>query len=554
MPRHVRIIALLSLLTACGGDRPVSRPALPQAPVEVTVIGTNDLHGHVEALPVLGGYLRVLREQRPGPLFLVDGGDMFQGTLESNLEEGAAVVAAYNALGYDAAAVGNHEFDFGPAGDAATPRAPSDDARGALKARAREARFPLLTANLVDRASGRRVEWDNMPGSVLLRRGGVAIGIVGVTTTDTPGATIASNFAGLAVSPLAEAIEREARALRARGADVLVVAAHAGGRCAELEHSDDSSSCVNEAEIFDVARALPHGLVDVIVGGHTHAGVAHRINGIAIIESFHAGRAFGRVDLRVIPGRGVTASEIHPPRWLCQSKEPPCVPGSYLEREISPDPDITALLAAPIERARSARERALGVVVESEIAPSYATESALGNLFADLMRAARPSADVAITNGGGLRSRLPKGDLRYGELYEAMPFDNRFAIVKLSGAQLRELIRSNLEGRHGIISVSGIEVEAQCKDGALSVALIRPGGKQIGDAESLVLVTSDFLATGGDGMAAPGAVSVEDGETIRDAMAGQLTRRGGTLRGEDLLDPARPRLRYPGERPVLCEQ
>ena len=85
---------------------------------------------------------------------LVDAGDMFQGTLESNLGEGAAVVRAYNLLGYDAAAVGNHEFDYGPVGPAPTPRAPGDDARGALKARAAEARFPFLDANLADVASG----------------------------------------------------------------------------------------------------------------------------------------------------------------------------------------------------------------------------------------------------------------------------------------------------------------------------------------------------------------------------------------------------------------
>ena len=85
---------------------------------------------------------------------LVDAGDMFQGTLESNLGEGAAVVRAYNALGYDAAALGNHEFDFGPVGPAPAPRTPADDARGALKARAAEAKFPLLVANIADAASG----------------------------------------------------------------------------------------------------------------------------------------------------------------------------------------------------------------------------------------------------------------------------------------------------------------------------------------------------------------------------------------------------------------
>ena len=93
---------------------------------------------------------------------LVDAGDMFQGTLESNMTEGAAVVRAYNALGYDAVAVGNHEFDFGPVGPAPSPRAPGDDPRGALKARAAEAHFPFLAANLVDDATGAPPAWPNV--------------------------------------------------------------------------------------------------------------------------------------------------------------------------------------------------------------------------------------------------------------------------------------------------------------------------------------------------------------------------------------------------------
>ena len=93
-------------------------------------------------------------------MLLVDSGDMFQGTLESNLGEGAAVVRGYNALGYTAAAIGNHEFDFGPAGPAHVPGDSGADPRGALKARAREARFPFLAANLrEDRPAGAPVRW-----------------------------------------------------------------------------------------------------------------------------------------------------------------------------------------------------------------------------------------------------------------------------------------------------------------------------------------------------------------------------------------------------------
>src|SRR6185503_9804900 len=143
--------------------------------VTISIVGTNDLHGHIEALPRLGGYLANLRRERArtgGGVVLVDAGDMFQGTLESNLNEGAAVVRAYNALKYDAAAIGNHDFDFGPVGPATGPRARGDDPRGALKARAAEAQFPFLAANLVDEKTGALPKWPNVGATTVVARGG----------------------------------------------------------------------------------------------------------------------------------------------------------------------------------------------------------------------------------------------------------------------------------------------------------------------------------------------------------------------------------------------
>src|SRR4026209_2723788 len=137
----------------------------------ISVIATSDVHGGVlprgdrGGLALLGGYVRNVRSARlqdGGGVLLVDSGDMFQGTLESNLNEGAAVVRAYNALKYDAAAIGNHDFDFGPVGPATGPRARGDDPCGALKARAAEAQFPFLAANLVDEKTGALPKWPNV--------------------------------------------------------------------------------------------------------------------------------------------------------------------------------------------------------------------------------------------------------------------------------------------------------------------------------------------------------------------------------------------------------
>ncbi|MCZ7682736.1 MAG: metallophosphoesterase [Sandaracinaceae bacterium] len=130
--RRAPLTLALSLL-ACGAPERAAAP--PPRPITLTVIGTNDLHGHVRALPIFAGYLALLREVRAGDgaVVLLDGGDLFQGTLESNLLEGAPVIEAYGLLGYDAATIGNHEFDYGPEGERVTPGSPDDDPRGALR-------------------------------------------------------------------------------------------------------------------------------------------------------------------------------------------------------------------------------------------------------------------------------------------------------------------------------------------------------------------------------------------------------------------------------------
>ncbi|MEM9694318.1 MAG: metallophosphoesterase, partial [Myxococcota bacterium] len=289
------LAASLGLAIAPAGCRdssiePVAAPAPSASPpaLVLTVVGTNDLHGHIEALPNLGGYLDILRDQ--GPVLLVDGGDLFQGTLVSNLGEGAAVIAGYNALGYAAAAVGNHEFDFGPQGAKVVPAGPDDDPRGALLARAAEADFPLLVANL-RRRSGKAVRF---PPATMVEVDSISVGIVGVTTIEALETTIAANVTDLEVEPLAAAIDRHARDLRRRGAQVVVVVAHAGAACRAFDAPDDRSSC-DDGEIFQVAEALEPGLVDVIVGGHTHQAVAHRVGRTAIVESYAKGAAFWRV-------------------------------------------------------------------------------------------------------------------------------------------------------------------------------------------------------------------------------------------------------------------
>jgi 5'-nucleotidase len=565
-------IVLLSLLTACA-SAPVPDPEPPELSqagagddlVTITVLGTNDIHGAVERLPALAGAVDIIREQRErtnGGVVLVDGGDMFQGTLESNLGEGDVVVEAMNIMGYAAAAVGNHEFDFGPVGEASVPKAPGDDPRGALKARAAQAKFKILTSNITTK-TGKFVEWAGISQTTMVEVAGIKVGIIGISTRDTLTTTIAANVADLKMAPASLVVAGSAPDLRAKGASIVIVVAHAGGSCSEFSDPYDLSSCNLDGEVFQLAKNLPKGAVDVIVGGHTHAGVAHYVNGIAVVEGFAHALAFDRVDVTVNRETGTVANvRILPPHQLCESldRNQPCEPRAYEGRRVVANDEVEDVVAKAVARAKPARERDLGVDIVGDLRRAYRDESALGNWIADLMLEARPAADVALTNGGGLRADLPSGRLNYGKLYRVTPFDNRFATVKVSGSEFKNIVAVNLSHNKGIFSLAGVRVKARCDRGSLAIEATRTDGRPIADDEQLSIVTSDFLATGGDRAFAElprraGLVSLENEPTIRDAIAEILIKKGGAVAASDtsVFDANKPRLDYEGSRPVSCK-
>jgi 2',3'-cyclic-nucleotide 2'-phosphodiesterase (5'-nucleotidase family) len=575
MPRMRRFpLAVLLFLAGCTCDAPHEGPRAPETPpheapatgtVTISIVGTNDLHGHMRALPLLGGYLanlRAAREQGGGAVVLLDGGDVFQGTLESNLAEGAPIVRAYDALGYDAATIGNHEFDYGPVGEHATPVSPDEDPLGALRARIAESHFAWLSANLMARSGGRA---DLAPPSAVIERAGVRVGVIGVTTEATLGTTLSGNVRELALAPLADSIATEAARLRTdEHVDVVVVTAHAGGACQHFEDAHDLSSCDAHQEIFEVAEALPEHAVDVIVAGHTHQAVAHVVHGIAIIESHSYGRAFGRVDLTIDRGaHAITNVVVHRPHDLCDERPPPgsdpsaCPHGDYEGAPVVASAEVAAIVSAATQVAEAQRQRSLGVTLSAVIDHSRGRECALGNMFTDLMRGCMPDADVALYNGGGLRADLPVGPLTYGAFYEALPFDNRFAIVRVTGAELAQLISEDAAHEGSVISISGMRAAVRCEGSTITTTLTRDDGRVVQPDDSLRVVSSDFLATGGDGFfrtarEREGGVTLDEGPPMREGMARVLEAHAGTVGPLTYFDPDQPRIVLPHPRPVHC--
>src|SRR5262249_29658129 len=152
----------------------------------------------------------------------------------------------------------------------------------------------------------------------------------------------------------------------------------------------------------------------------------------------------------------------------------------------------------------AARARELGVKVADRMWPSQTEESPLGNWVADLLRETIPAADFALYNGGGLRAELRPGALTVGALYEVLPVDNRLAVITMRGSTLRRLLRSNYLGEgHGILSLGGLRATLRCtpRAPAPELLLTTASGVPFDDNASYRIVTSDFLATGGDGFA-----------------------------------------------------
>jgi 5'-nucleotidase len=553
---------------------PLLAAALDQpALVTLSIVGTSDLHGAafprdgLGGLPLLAGYVNNLRTTRAsdgGAVLLLDSGDTFLSTVEANLSEGALIVDAYNAMGYTAEAVGNHDFDFGSV-DSPTARELPGDLRGALKARAAQARYPFLAANLIDDATGRPVEWPNIRPSVLVEVAGVKVGIVGVMTIDALKFTLAANVQGLRIAPLGPTIAGEASKLRAAGAEVVIVAAHAGGGCDRFDRPADLSSCDSEAEIFQVARSLPHGLVDVIAAGHTHAGLAHQVEGIGIIEPFSHGQAFGRVDVVFDRRtRSVARIELFAPRQICAQQDSisgNCVPTTesgiptqYEGRAVTADPAIVQAMAPALKRVHELQATTLGVSLDAPIRRVGDLGSPLGNLFAEALRDAVQGADIAIINNAarGLRADLPDGPITFGRLYDVFPFDNRIVRITLSGAELGRWLAGEIrQGRGGTLGISGVSVRASCQADGIHVELLRAAGR-IHDEDRLLVVTIGSPTISGSvaSAAPPGGVSRPDNApVVREVVEDWLRRRPGHLAQDQLGDAGVPK----AERMVACQ-
>ncbi len=570
-----RSLLILIGLLAASCTRP--GPA-PQEPLRISVIGTNDVHGVFLPEPGRGGLatisgyvdaVRAVRDEDGGAVLLIDAGDMWQGTLESNLAEGATVVEAYNAMNYTAAAIGNHEFDFGPLGEAATPKSDGDDPRGALKQRATEMEFPLLAANLVDKSTGALVDWDNVTPAVLIDVQEIKVGIIGVMTENALVTTIGSNVVGLDVEPLVAAISREARILRDSGAQLVIVTAHAGSRCEEFDDPHDLSSCYMDGEIMGVANSLPRGLVDHIIAGHTHHRIAHFVNGISITSSIARTVNFARADFVIDRQTGeILDRKIFRPQAPCpfiNTSDGECAwensgnvsPAHYEGRPVIPDAAVLEISTRAAAFAENKKNQKLGPHLEAPFLLEGNPESPLGNLFVDAILWGS-EGDIAIHNvTGGIRAELPAGDLTFGDVYEVFPFDNVTIVLDIRGRDLRRIIEKQAHNHHRRAGVAGMRMFIECSNGIMSVDMVLSDGRSIADEDVIRVITNDFLALGGDGIFDPakpedGFEYGDDGPLTRDVLVDWFRARPSRMNAADFRSAGEPRWNLPKDLPESC--
>jgi 2',3'-cyclic-nucleotide 2'-phosphodiesterase (5'-nucleotidase family) len=451
----------------------------------VVVLLTNDVHGQMEPLPPspmrpflqtqpAGGYAHLAtmvkaarREaaEAKAAFLLLDAGDIFQGTPIGNETRGEAVVEAMNTLGFDAMAVGNHEFDYGV---------------GNLVRLGRMAKFPVLAANL----SGVR---DVKPYVILAPpRVPCRIVVIGLITTETPYITGAGATKGVRFSdPKAttRAIMQEVEA------DLYIVVSHLG-------RDDD----------LKLAAEVPG--IALIAGGHSHTPVVERVGSALVLQTHSRGLSLGRADLTLDrDGWKVTESK-----------------GQLLPvdpRSAPADPDV----AAVIDKYGKDLDTMLKEVVGELAAPARRDDGTAGNWMADVIRAVG-KAEIAFTNRGGIRCDLEKGPVTREDCYRMMPFDNDVVSMDLTGAEIRELLDRHFADAASPYRLewSNLVVEVEGAPGAYRVKAVEIDGKPLDPKRTYRVATNAFLATGGDGFGAfrQGKNLERTGILIRDALAKDL--------------------------------
>jgi 2',3'-cyclic-nucleotide 2'-phosphodiesterase (5'-nucleotidase family) len=482
------VVAATFAFVACDTERMPSRPV---EPAHLRVLATHDFHGallpraypwsrqrEIGGVAALKAYMDRAEAACDCTTLRLDGGDLMQGTLPSNLVLGASTVAAFNLLDVDAAAIGNHELDWEV---------------DVLRQRLEEAQFAWLAANVYRRDDGKRPDWAR-PWT-LLERDGLTIGVIGYLTADTPTIVRPATTAPYEFRRGYVGIRDAIDAVRQASPDFVTIVAHAAGDC-------NADMCAGE--VVELARELPSGTVDLIVGGHAHGRGRGVVNGVPIVRAGASAIGLAIVDLfRAADGSRSFDIRIE----------------TLYADAVEPDPEMTAMLGPWLADAEAIAAEPVATLGEP-LSNNRRGDRKLGTLIADAVRLTA-DADVGLMNPGGVRASLLAGPVSYGNLYDVMPFDNAVVKLRLNGTKLRELI----EQTEALPYFSNLSItwNAGAADGERLTELTFADGRAVRDEVDYTLALSEFLAEGGDGFDLLIPMPRETtGTTLLDAMIAHL--------------------------------
>lgn len=472
------------------------KPPKPPKTVDLQVLGINDLHGNLEPTTVsnqaaggvayLGSYLAAARAANPDGTITVHAGDTVGASpLISSWFHDEPTVEATNLMGLDAGTVGNHEFDEGGTEMLRLIRGGHRDDGKQLKGGVDTsdpdyagADYPYVSANVTYADSGRYV----LPPFTIVKREGVRVGIIGVTTTETPSIVVPDAVAPFRFGDLSDAVNKQVKVLNKLGVHTIVVLAHAGG------FQDPGKDPAGEI-LTETAQMSPD--VDLVVAGHTHSYLNTKVNNALVVQAYKYGTAFDKVTLTVDRRtKDVTASSAD-------------VVTTY-DDAVAPQADLQSLVQTFKDRIAPVSTRVVGTAqAPATRTTTAAGESALGDLIADA-QAHGAGAQIALMNPGGIRADLKAGQLTFGDLFAVQPFDNGLVRMTLTGAQLKAVLEQQFRATAGddkILQVSGLKVtyDRTRAEGDRITALTLADGTAIDPAASYTVACNSFLATGGDG-------------------------------------------------------
>ncbi|OGS07872.1 MAG: hypothetical protein A2270_02350 [Elusimicrobia bacterium RIFOXYA12_FULL_51_18] len=471
--------------------------------VTISVYHTSDVHGWYSSRTAtwskenstrsIGGFpaLSSLIKQEKNPYILLDSGDTFQGTPEGNLTKGMASVSLMNQLGYSAACVGNHEYDY------------SEDN---LKFLVSSSSFPWLGANIYVKDTGKEPSY--LKPYTIVEKAGKKIAIIGIAGRHTATSTLPLHVKHLGFKNEAEEATKWTEEVKKLNPDAIIILAHLGFGASVGPMIDISTWTFTDTEEETASGTLPIARAakgaNVVIGGHNHVGLMKgyldKQSGVLIAESYYGLTDVSRIDLEFddTTGKFKGARDEIVPLWTDTTGEDPEVIETIKKFSVSVEKEMDKFLGSS--------EVDLGIAAAG-------LDSPIGNWMTDAMRR-QAGTDMAFQNTAGIRSVLTKGTLKMRDIYQVMPFENTLVKLKMTGTNIKKLIRDNMRGGRAKIQISGLTVKFKLSpEDKVTDITLEKDEKVITDGDEFTVVTNNYLAGGGSGGRA-----FNEGKELTDTM------------------------------------